>query len=254
MKPYVVFLSFNSEDRDAVEYIARYLVDQVNLRPWFDQWELIPGEPWVRNLERGLAASATCAVFVGKSGEGPWQKREVETALRHQVDQPNFRVIPVLLPDAPHKPNLPMFLSGNMWVDFRGKQLDDDDALWRLEGGIRGIAPGRGRDSSAPTPSITTLPPGKARRLRQQLEGLQSQWDLLHEKLTRLEQQFRLETRTDEQFRLEYQIKELKTQQQELNTEMEQIEVQLHPGEVNRSSSSLSSQTTDSPPGRGQCC
>ncbi len=226
-KPYTVFLSFNSEDCDAVEYIARYLADQVNLRPWFDQWELIPGEPWVRNLERGLAASATCAVFVGKSGEGPWQKREVETALRHQVDQQEFRVIPVLLPDAPHKPTLPMFLSGNMWIDFRGKRLDDDDTLWLLECGIRGIAPGSGRRASSSPPPISTLSPEKARRLRQQLEGLQSQWDLLHEKLERLEKQYRLETRTDEQFRLEHQIKEFKTQQQELVIEMEQIEAQL---------------------------
>lgn len=148
---YAVFLSFNSEDRDAVETVAIYLNDRANLRPWFDQWELIPGEPWVRNLERGLAAAKTCAVFVGKSGEGPWQKREVETALRHQVDSSDFRVIPVLLPDAPKQPKLPMFLSGNMWVDFRGKGLDDDDTLWRLECGIRGIAPGRGRSSQPDT-------------------------------------------------------------------------------------------------------
>ena len=95
-KSYAVFLSFNSEDREAVEQIACHLADKAKLRPWFDQWELIPGEPWVRNLERGLAASSTCAVFVGKSGEGPWQRREVETALRHQVDNYEFRVIPVL--------------------------------------------------------------------------------------------------------------------------------------------------------------
>ncbi len=148
---YNVFLSFNSEDRDAVEKIAIYLNDKANLRPWFDQWELTPGEPWVRNLERGLTASATCAVFVGKSGEGPWQQREVETALRQQVNNSDFRVIPVLLPDAPKQPELPMFLAGNMWVDFRGKGLDDDDTLWRLECGILGRPPGRGRSSQPET-------------------------------------------------------------------------------------------------------
>ena len=148
-KTYAVFLSFNSQDREAVEQIALYLADKAGLRPWFDQWELIPGEPWTRNLERGLEASSTCAVFVGKSGEGPWQIREVETALRHQIDNHDFRVIPVLLPDAPQKPELPMFLSGNMWVDFRKAGLEDDDALWRLECGILGKAPGRGRSSSA---------------------------------------------------------------------------------------------------------
>lgn len=155
-KTYAVFLSFNSEDREAVEQIARYLADKAKLRPWFDQWELIPGEPWVRNLERGLAASSTCAVFVGKSGEGPWQRREVEIALRHQVDNYEFRVIPVLLSDAPTQPELPMFLSGNMWVDFRKNGLDDDDALWRLECGILGKAPGRGRPDVPQTSSQET--------------------------------------------------------------------------------------------------
>lgn len=194
MKPYSVFLTFNSEDREAVEYFARYLADQARLRPWFDQWELIPGESWVRNLERGLAASDTCAVFVGKSGEGLWQKREVETALRQRVDLQEFRVIPVLLPDAPHQPVLPMFLSGNMWVDFRGKRLEDADALWRLECGIRGIDPGRGRNhQTSSTLPFTTMTPGKAQRLRQQLERLQSHWDLLHKRLTHLEQECNLE-------------------------------------------------------------
>jgi hypothetical protein len=156
-KLYAVFLSFNSEDRETVEQIARYLADKAELRPWFDQWELIPGEPWMRNLERGLEASMTCAIFIGQSGEGPWQRREVETALRHQVKNTNFRVIPVLLSDAPKQPELPIFLSGNMWVDFRGRGLDDDNALWRLECGIRGESPGRGRPlSESPENTSTT--------------------------------------------------------------------------------------------------
>ena len=77
-KSHAVFLSYNGEDRAAVEKIAVYLADKASLHPWFDQWALIPGEPWVRNLERGLANSSSCAVFVGKSGQGPWQTSESE--------------------------------------------------------------------------------------------------------------------------------------------------------------------------------
>lgn len=155
-KTYNVFLSFNSEDCEAVEWIAAYLSDQANLRPWLDQWALIPGEPWVNNLERGLEASSTCAVFVGKSGDGPWQKREVELALRQQIQTPEFRVIPVLLPDAPRQPKLPAFLSGNMWVAFE-KGLDDPEALWRLTCGIRGISPGRGPAAALSPPQKSSL-------------------------------------------------------------------------------------------------
>jgi formylglycine-generating enzyme required for sulfatase activity len=155
-KPHAVFLSYNGEDREAVEEIAVYLADKANLHPWFDQWELIPGEPWVRNLERGLANSSACAVFVGKSGQGPWQTPEVEAALREQVRNPGFRVIPVLLPEAPQQPKLPPFLAGNTWVDMR-VGLDDDKALWRLECGIQGISPGRGRPRQATEQSVTSL-------------------------------------------------------------------------------------------------
>jgi formylglycine-generating enzyme required for sulfatase activity len=131
-KSYAVFLSYNGEDRAAVEEIAVYLTDKASLHPWFDQWALIPGEPWVRNLERGLANSSSCAVFVGKSGQEPWQTPEVEAALCEQMRDPGFRVIPVLLPDAPQQPKLPIFLAGNTWVDMRAG-LDDDQALWRWE-------------------------------------------------------------------------------------------------------------------------
>lgn len=142
-KSYNIFMSYNSEDWEPVQKIAIYLADHTGLRPWFDRWELIPGEPWLQDLERGLTFSKTCAVFVGKSGEGPWQQKELAAALDRQVKNPDFRVISVLLPSAPAKPELPLFLAGNTWVEFRN--LADDDAFWQLECGIRGIPPGRVR-------------------------------------------------------------------------------------------------------------
>jgi hypothetical protein len=146
-KSYDVFLSYNSEDLEAVELIAVHLADRAGLKPWLDKWELVPGEPWFRNLERGLTSALTCAVFVGKSGEGPWQQRELAAALDRQVKNSGFRVVPVLLPDAPATPDLPVFLAGNTWVAFR--DILDDEALWRLECGICGKPPGRGRTCGA---------------------------------------------------------------------------------------------------------
>jgi hypothetical protein len=152
---YAIFLSYNSDDREAVEKLAVYLDDRAKLRPWFDCWSIIPGESWAQKLELGIKASGACAVIVGKSGVGSWQQPEVEAALRVQMRRPGFRVIPVLLPEAPHEPELPTFLEGNNWVDFR-KGLDDDNALWRLECGIRGIQPWRGRP---PLPVVQEPPP-----------------------------------------------------------------------------------------------
>jgi formylglycine-generating enzyme required for sulfatase activity len=144
---YDVFLSYNSEDRDVVMEIASYLEEKRGLSPWLDRWHLIPGEPWFQNMERGLIASKTCAVFVGSSGEGPWQQKELAAALDRQARNPGFRVVPVLLPSGSAKPTLPALLAGNTWVEFR-KPLDEE-ALWRLECGIRGVVPRPGRECVA---------------------------------------------------------------------------------------------------------
>ena len=149
---YDVFLSFNTADRDQVRQVAAYLKDDAGIEPWFDDWTLIPGQSVVDNLHEGLRASQCCAVFIGSSGQGPWQQAEVQSALRNQRANPDFRVIPVLLPGAPLVPTLPSFLDNNLWVDFR-EGLDDDDARWRFECGIRGEAPGRGRPAQGPRPS-----------------------------------------------------------------------------------------------------
>lgn len=138
---YDVFLSYNSQDCEAIKRIASYLKDEAGLEPWLDVWHLIPGEPWVRNLKVGLSASKSCAVFVGENGEGPWNRMEVDDALQRQAKGRGYRVIPVLLPDAPSDVELPPFLSRFGWVKFEG-DLNNEEALHRLECGIRGVAPG----------------------------------------------------------------------------------------------------------------
>ncbi len=44
-------------------------------------------------------------------------------------------MIPVLLPDAPQEPKLPIFLAGLMWVDFRKNQPDPmNQLIWGITG------------------------------------------------------------------------------------------------------------------------
>ena len=47
-------------------------------------------------------------------------------------------VIPVLLPDAPQAPELPVFLRAMTWVDFR---TQEPDPMLRLHWGITGERP-----------------------------------------------------------------------------------------------------------------
>ena len=131
-----VFLCHNSQDKPEVRKIARQL-QQKGLKPWLDEWELQPGLPWQRELERQITNIRASAVFVGNSGLGPWQEMEIEAYLRRFVNQ-GSPVIPVLLRNAPEQPELPIFLEGMTWVDFRHSE---SNPMGRLIWGITGVKP-----------------------------------------------------------------------------------------------------------------
>jgi conflict system STAND superfamily ATPase/TIR domain-containing protein len=138
---YDVFLSHNGKDKPAVRILAERLKAE-GLEPYLDAWHLVPGEAWQEALEEALLTSRTCAVFLGPAGFGSWENEEMRAALSQRVRNPDFRVIPVLLPGAefPSTGRLPAFLARTTWVDFR-PGLDDAPAFERLVSGIKGIAP-----------------------------------------------------------------------------------------------------------------
>ena len=111
-----VFLSHSSADKPAVEELARRLAQQ-GIQAWLDKWHLIPGDPWQPAIEKALAESETCAVFVGTSDFGPWQNEEMRASIDRRVRDSGrlFRVIPVLLPGAKRaeRSSLPTFLVHN---------------------------------------------------------------------------------------------------------------------------------------------
>jgi hypothetical protein len=137
---YDVFLSHNSQDKPAVEALARRLVAEAGLRPYLDKWHLVPGVPWQPEIEKSLEESTTAAVFFGPGGPGPWHHEEMRAALARAVQQrDDYRVIPVLLPGASREA-VKGFLAQRMWVDFSAG-LEDAEAFRRLVAGIKGQAP-----------------------------------------------------------------------------------------------------------------
>ncbi len=128
-----VFLCHNGDDKPVVKQIGECLKER-GILPWLDEYELRPGFPWQRLLEQQIQQTNAVAAFVGKNGIGPWQHMEIEGALREFVNR-GCPVIPVLLEDAPAKPELPFFLKGLTWVDFR---LSEPDPWKQLIWGITG--------------------------------------------------------------------------------------------------------------------
>ena len=152
-----VFLCHNSEDKPAVIDIANQLKQQ-GISPWLDIWELRPGFSWQDVLDEQIEQIGAAAVFVGKKGLGPWQSQEIKAFLREFVNR-RCPVIPVLLPDAPQEPKLPVSLRGLMWVDFRASYLDPMD---QLIFGVTGEKPAqRSASKSGHQPEPLSTPVGQ---------------------------------------------------------------------------------------------
>ena len=124
-----VFISYNSVDLPVVKDIVVKLKER-GLRPWFDKWELLPGRLFQSVLDEQIKAMKTAAVFIGDKGLGPWHRMEMQAALLELAER-DCPVIPVLLPGATQRPDLPRFLKIISWVDF-----NEPDALEQL---VRGI-------------------------------------------------------------------------------------------------------------------
>ena len=111
------FLCYNDADKPIVREINTRL-KTAGLSTWLDEEQLPPGRPWQPELERQIAKIRSASVFVGPSGTGPWQSFEIRAFLSEFLDR-SCPVIPVLLPDAPKVPELPIFLKQMTWVDLR---------------------------------------------------------------------------------------------------------------------------------------
>lgn len=137
-----VFLSYANPDRQDVSDIASTL-HSLGVDVWFDQWMLVPGLAWQPVLAQAVLSSQSTAIFVGPSGTGPWQQAEAMLAMDRALKDQSYRLIPVLLPDAPpsDRIEMPAFLKLFTWVDFRGG-LKEADPLRRLLAGIKGRPPG----------------------------------------------------------------------------------------------------------------
>jgi tetratricopeptide (TPR) repeat protein len=139
-----VFLSHNSKDKPAVRRIAEALEGR-GIRVWLDEEELRPGRPWQEGLERIIRTTRSAAVLVGKDGLGPWEIPEMRACLSQMVKR-DLPVIPVLLPNAPAAPDLPVFLAEMTWVDLRGGLTKE--GLDRLVWGINGEKQDKGQGTS----------------------------------------------------------------------------------------------------------
>ncbi|HEX4953518.1 MAG TPA: toll/interleukin-1 receptor domain-containing protein [Thermoanaerobaculia bacterium] len=149
-----VFLSHNSLDNALIREIAD-LLEGLELRVWFDEWELQPGRSWIEGMQAGIRDSLSAVVAISGHGLGPWEKPEMWAILGEGVER-DIPVIPLLLPGAGEPP---LFLKSYTWVDLRDGL--SEAGLERLRWGITNVKParpGRRHEASSPAVSLSKLP------------------------------------------------------------------------------------------------
>ena len=60
-----VFLSYATPDKPTILELAHVLQDNYGIKPWLDDWNLVPGEPCQEAIEDALERCAACAVIFG---------------------------------------------------------------------------------------------------------------------------------------------------------------------------------------------
>src|SRR5262245_41660660 len=170
---YDVFVSYSRADhRHAAEIDSA--LRGAGLATFFDRRSLDPGLPWVRALEQAIGHSKAVVVLIGPSGFGNTQQYERDLALVRQTRQPDFPLVPVILPGA--STELPFnFLQLLTWIDFSqvAKVTDAPELLGCLATAARGhqtdggaarsdICPYRGLDAFREEDSVFFVGRGSA--------------------------------------------------------------------------------------------
>jgi len=129
---YDVYICYHDEDEDEVFKIGEQLKAR-GILPWFDILARA-GKLRRRQQEEQIEKIPAAAVFVGQHAVADWQVRQMYSFLEQFVER-ECAVIPVLLPDAPQKPKLPVFLANFGWVDFRKKVPEPmGQLIWGITG------------------------------------------------------------------------------------------------------------------------
>jgi Domain of unknown function (DUF4062)/TIR domain len=164
------FLSYPSDSRDQItQLVGRLRRDR--LRIWFDG-DLMPGDRISLEVEGALARARAVVFFVGRSGLGSGQNRELAAALYKRAGAGDgVRIIPVLLPGATPA-EVPAALAMQTWIRFR--DFDDPTAYRSLRDVLRNTA-------AEPPP-----PPPAPARPRPTDEDLQMLCELLFRLVVRL--------------------------------------------------------------------
>ncbi|WP_280209166.1 toll/interleukin-1 receptor domain-containing protein [Nocardia cyriacigeorgica] len=100
---YDIFISYSSADRTLVEKIANDL-KKSSVRPWWDAWEMKPGDSLRERINDGIASARYFMVVLSsESLKSNWVKYELNSGMILDIEQQGVRVIPAVAPNLPQE-------------------------------------------------------------------------------------------------------------------------------------------------------
>jgi hypothetical protein len=112
-----VFLSHSHKDRRFTQSLAKSL-QQRGIGVWLDEAEIRIGESLIEKLRSAIdKVDFVVAIISTASVESPWVRKELDIAMNQEIEGKKVKVLPVLKEDC----DLPGFLKGKLYADFRKK-------------------------------------------------------------------------------------------------------------------------------------
>lgn len=121
-RPLGVFLSHTWADKDFARKLAADL-RSLGVRVWIDEAEIKLGDSLIEKISSGISGMDYLAVVLSpESVQSEWVKREVEIAISHEIEGKKIKTLPLLYRHC----DLPGFLRGKLYADFRGSDVDPE--------------------------------------------------------------------------------------------------------------------------------
>ena len=110
-----VFISYSHQDSDFATELAAQLVKH-KAKVWIDQWELHVGDSLIDRIQEAIqGASALIVILSQASINSEWCKKELSSGLLRELEEKRVVVLPALIKNC----EVPLFLRGKMYADFR---------------------------------------------------------------------------------------------------------------------------------------
>lgn len=117
-RPLTIFASHTSTDKEIVRRIAEDLESQ-GFEVWFDEWDILAGQPIADKIQKGIENSDAFLVFVSSTSlDSAWVKQELRAALHKRMKNEETPIIPLLLEDC----KLPPFLQTYKYISFQDEE------------------------------------------------------------------------------------------------------------------------------------